>query len=775
MARVHANNFITTLNGAISDSATSIVLTSVTGFPIIGAGTTCNVTLANGSDIEIVTATARSSFTLTVTRGAESTVAKAFASGSTVSIRPTAGSFDGKADLASPTFTGTVVLPSTTSIGTVSSTELGYVDGVTSAIQTQIDLKAPLADPVFTGSLQLPNSATPTVNADGEIALDTTITDHKGLLKYYSGQEMVVVAMPTANLISTDTYVVAYDAGTDSFHMTAGSGGGGTPGGSNTQVQYNNAGAFGGITGATTNGTALTLVAPILGTPASGNLSNCTAYAQSALTGLGTGVSAFLATPSSANLITAVTDETGSGVLVFNNTPTFITPLLGTPTSGALTNCTSIPVNQATGTLPIANGGTAVTSVTTAPTASSFAGWDANSNLSFNSGLRGYATTATAAGTTTLVVGSKQVQYFTGSTTQTVVLPVVSTLVLGQMFRIVNNSSGAVTVQSSGANTIIAMNGLSWAEFTVIAITGTGVASWDYTFGTNASTLYIPQTINANRFLATGGSNNVVTGIGNTANAIPKTNSSATIAMAAGTANQVLNVNSGATDVAFTSTLTSITLVTPALGTPTSGVLTNCTGLPVAGGGSGRASTTAYAVICGGTTSTGAEQSIASLGAAGAVLTSAGTGALPSMKGGLATFAVYLGTNQTIATATHTKAILDTSSFNTGGYFDTATNYRFTPLVAGKYFFVATSLWTTPDVGSVIISEIYVNGSGYSTQNLYVASAGGFPHCTTTACITLNGTTDYVEMYVYHTSVASKVINAGVVNTFLSGFLVEPT
>ena len=47
-----------------------------------------------------------------------------------------------KANLASPTFTGTVVLPSTTSIGTITNTELSYLDGVTSAIQTQIDGKA---------------------------------------------------------------------------------------------------------------------------------------------------------------------------------------------------------------------------------------------------------------------------------------------------------------------------------------------------------------------------------------------------------------------------------------------------------------------------------------------------------------------------------------------------------------------------------------------------------------------------------------------------------
>jgi len=58
-----------------------------------------------------------------------------------------------KSPLASPTFTGTVVLPATTSIGTITSTELGYVDGVTSAIQGQIDLKAPLASPTFTGTV----------------------------------------------------------------------------------------------------------------------------------------------------------------------------------------------------------------------------------------------------------------------------------------------------------------------------------------------------------------------------------------------------------------------------------------------------------------------------------------------------------------------------------------------------------------------------------------------------------------------------------------------
>lgn len=70
---------------------------------------------------------------------------------------------DAKAALAGPTFTGTVVLPSTTSIGTVSNTELGYLDGVTSAIQTQIDLKAALASPALTG---IPTTPTATAGTN---------------------------------------------------------------------------------------------------------------------------------------------------------------------------------------------------------------------------------------------------------------------------------------------------------------------------------------------------------------------------------------------------------------------------------------------------------------------------------------------------------------------------------------------------------------------------------------------------------------------------------
>lgn len=88
--------------------------------------------------------------------------------------------------------------------------------------------------------------------------------------------------------------------------------------------------------------TNATFVTPILGTPQSGTLTNCTGYPVASLANLGSGIATFLATPSSANLIAAVTDESGTGGLVFANTPTLIAPLLGTPTSGTLTNCTGL-------------------------------------------------------------------------------------------------------------------------------------------------------------------------------------------------------------------------------------------------------------------------------------------------------------------------------------------------------------------------------------------------------------------------------------------------
>jgi hypothetical protein len=95
--------------------------------------------------------------------------------------------------------------------------------------------------------------------------------------------------------------------------------------------------------------TSPTLTTPDLGTPSGATLTNATGLPVSTgISGLGTNVATFLATPSSENLISAVTDETGTGALVFANTPTLVTPNIGAATGTSLVLSGDLTVNGTT-------------------------------------------------------------------------------------------------------------------------------------------------------------------------------------------------------------------------------------------------------------------------------------------------------------------------------------------------------------------------------------------------------------------------------------------
>jgi len=209
------------------------------------------------------------------------------------------------------------------------------------------------------------------------------------------------------------------------------------------------------------------------------------------ITSFGTGIATFLGTPSSANLASAVTDETGSGALVFANTPTLVAPILGTPTSGNFSSgsFTWPTFNQNTtgtaaglsATLAIASGGTGQTTANAAfnalaPSQTSASGKYLKSDGTNTSWDALDISTADITGTLPVANGGTGVTSSTGtgnvvlSNSPTLVTPILGTPQSG------NFSTGTFTWPTFNQNTTGTAAGLSATLATTSG--GTGLTSF---------------------------------------------------------------------------------------------------------------------------------------------------------------------------------------------------------------------------------------------------------------------------------------------------------
>jgi hypothetical protein len=198
--------------------------------------------------------------------------------------------------------------------------------------------------------------------------------------------------------------------------------------------------------------------ASALGTPVSATLTNATGLpVATGISGLGSGVATFLATPSSANLAAAVTDETGTGSAVFATSPTLVTPALGTPSALVGTNITGTAAGLTAGNVTTnANLTGAITSTGNATLLGSFS----------SANLAGALTDETGTGSAVFANSPTLVTPALGTPASGVVTNLTGTASIN-----INGTVGATTA-TTGAFTTLAASG----DVTLSGGTANGVA-----------------------------------------------------------------------------------------------------------------------------------------------------------------------------------------------------------------------------------------------------------------------------------------------------------
>lgn len=130
-------------------------------------------------------------------------------------------------------------------------------------------------------------------------------------------------------------------------------------------------------------------------------------------------------------------------------------------------------------------------------------------------------------------------------------------------------------------------------------------------------------------------------------------------------------------------------------------------------------------------------------------------------------FRAARGTVQTIADSTLTKVQYDTETFDTNSTYDNATNFRHTPTVAGKYLYSAAIHFAVPGSNCATAILLYKNGVAVSKYNSFAFTTGSIT-LDITELLSMNGTTDYVEVFCLQLSGGNlTILNDATYNKFV--------
>jgi hypothetical protein len=156
----------------------------------------------------------------------------------------------------------------------------------------------------------------------------------------------------------------------------------------------------------------------------------------------------------------------------------------------------------------------------------------------------------------------------------------------------------------------------------------------------------------------------------------------------------------------------------------------------------------------------------------GTVLTSISPSSdLPSSING-PSFKAVMSAVTAISNAGATKLVLNTEEWDTNSNYDSATNYRFTPTVAGYYLITGSMFMSTATTARVGVA-IYKNGSEHAWQFTAGVSSGGGANPQVSTIVYANGSSDYFELYAAQDYTSSVNASNNSVLTWFSGALVR--